>query len=58
MSGWTIGTPDTAGLVRAERSGPGTGRIYRTYYIGTDGAGNTTACMAVLIEVPHDQGNK
>ena len=58
MSGWTIGTPDTAGLVRAERSGLGTGRIYRTYYIGTDGAGNTKACMAVLIEVPHDQGNK
>jgi len=58
MSGWVLATPDTSGLVRSERSGPGTGRIYRLYYDGFDLAGNKTSCTSVLTEVPHDQGKK
>jgi hypothetical protein len=48
----------TSGLVRAERSGPGTGRIYRLRYEGQDLAGNATSCIDALTEVPHDQGKK
>ena len=58
MTGWTIGTPDVSGFVRAERSGLGTGRNYRLLYEGMDGAGNVTQCTNTLIGVPHDQGKK
>ena len=63
MTGWTknvlVMGPTagvTSGYVRSERSGLGTGRIYRLQYSGQDAAGNVTACTAVLTEVPHDQG--
>lgn len=58
MTNWTLGTPDTSGFVRSERAGPGTGRVYRLFYVGADAAGNTTSCASVLTEVPHDQGKK
>jgi hypothetical protein len=48
----------TSGYVRSERSGPGTGRIYRLRYEGMDSAGNVAACTVVLTEVPHDQGKQ
>ncbi len=44
----------TSGLVRAERTGLDTGRIYRLLYSGADQAGNATSCM-VELTVPHDQ---
>lgn len=41
--------------VRAERAGPGTGRIYIISYTATDAVGNT--CTGSLTaNVPHDQG--
>jgi hypothetical protein len=58
MSGWEISTADTSGLVRSERSGPGTGRLYQLAYVGADAAGNMTSCIDVLAQVPHDQGKK
>ena len=58
MAGWQLGTPDTSGQVRSERSGKGTGRVYSLSYIGADLAGNTRSCVNVLMEVPHDQGKK
>jgi hypothetical protein len=53
--GFNLGTPDVAGLLRAERAGNGGDRSYRLIYSGRDVAGNTAEC-AVLIVVPHDQG--
>jgi hypothetical protein len=53
---WTVGTSDTAGLFRAERSGLGTGRVYTLTYVGKDVAGNTAQC-STTVTVPHDQGN-
>jgi hypothetical protein len=45
---------DTA-YVRAERSGPGTGRLYSIDFTATDGNGYT--CSGVVqVQVPHDQG--
>jgi hypothetical protein len=55
MDQWTFGDPDMVGRVRAERTGPGTGRIYRLVYEGKDLAGHKTTCVAALA-VPHDQG--
>ncbi|HEX9597845.1 MAG TPA: thrombospondin type 3 repeat-containing protein [Gaiellaceae bacterium] len=54
LQGWTIGTADTEGLLRAERSGNGPGRTYTLTYTGADVAGNTATCAA-LVRVPHDQ---
>ncbi len=58
MTGWVLGTPSVSGFVRAERSGPGTGRVYQLRYVGADLAGNVTSCTNALIAVPHDQGKK
>jgi hypothetical protein len=52
---WEVGTADTQGLLRAERAGPGTGRVYTLSYEGRDQAGNVAAC-SVVVSVPHDQG--
>jgi len=41
--------------LRAERSGPGTGRIYTITITCTDALGQTTT-QAVEVTVPHDQG--
>ena len=53
--------PDGAGVggstayVRAERAGPGTGRIYFISFTAADGSG--TSCSGTLTaNVPHDQG--
>jgi choice-of-anchor C domain-containing protein len=53
--GWTIGTPDTTGLLRARRAGNGPGRTYTLTYTATDNAGNTTTTCQALVTVPHDQ---
>jgi hypothetical protein len=55
LQGWEIGTADTTGRLRAERSGTGAGRVYTLTYTGADGAGNTSTC-AVTVKVTHDQG--
>lgn len=54
IQGFTVGTPDTSGFLRAERSGKGTGRVYTFTYQGTDLAGNSATCN-VTVTVPHDQ---
>lgn len=58
IQGFTVGTNDTTGQVRAERSGLGTGRTYSLTYSATDAAGNTSTCSAAIAVVPHDQRNK
>lgn len=55
IQGWTTGTADTSGMLRAERSGAGTGRVYTLTYEGADAAGNTATC-STTVTVPHDQG--
>ncbi len=57
IQGFVIGTASKNGLLRAERSGLGTGRIYTLTYRGKDKAGNTATCSAV-VTVSHDQGKK
>ncbi|MCL6570536.1 MAG: DUF5011 domain-containing protein [Bacillus sp. (in: Bacteria)] len=52
-----FGENDTNFLLRSERSGEGTGRIYTITYTATDLAGNQTTATAV-VEVPHDKGKK
>lgn len=54
IQGWAVGTPDTSGQLRAERSGTGNGRVYRLTYQGADVAGNTATC-SMAVAVPHDQ---
>jgi hypothetical protein len=51
-----VGTPDVAGLLRAERAGHGGDRTYRLGYAGRDVAGNTAECAASVV-VPHDLRN-
>jgi hypothetical protein len=54
-------SPDGAGIntptaqVRAERAGPGTGRIYFISFSATNAAGGTCT-GSVSVFVPHDQG--
>jgi hypothetical protein len=43
-----IGTNDTSFLLRAERSGTGTGRIYTVTYRATDASSNTTVKTATV----------
>jgi hypothetical protein len=54
--GFSVGSPDVAGQLRAERSGSGADRFYELVYRGRDIAGNTAACTASIV-VPHDQGS-
>ena len=50
MPGWTIGSPDTRGKLRAERSpGKNTPRVYTLRYRGTDRAGNSTVATALVL---------
>ncbi|MHC0039064.1 OmpL47-type beta-barrel domain-containing protein [Pseudoneobacillus sp. C159] len=51
------GTFDTVFMLRSERAGKGTGRIYTVTYTATDKAGNQTT-VSVTVEVPHDKGKK
>lgn len=46
--GWTVGTADTAGLLRAERDG-GRARTYALAYRGFDRAGNAADCVATVV---------
>ncbi len=54
IQGFIVGTSDTSGLLRAERSGIGNGRVYNLTYEGMDLAGNLATC-SVTVTVPHDQ---
>lgn len=54
VQGFVVGTADTDGDLRAERSGSGDGRTYTLTYVGADNAGNTASCSAEVI-VPHDR---
>jgi hypothetical protein len=51
-----LGTDDRTFLLRAERMGGGTGRIYTAIYNATDASGNATD-GEIEILVPHDQGD-
>jgi Tfp pilus assembly protein PilX len=44
-------------LLRAERSGAGSGRVYKITYTAADEAGNKTSAV-VSVVVPHDQSGK
>lgn len=55
IGGWDVGTGDTSGEVRAERSGSGGGRVYMLTYEGSDAAGNTATCTAT-VSVPSEMG--
>lgn len=57
IQSFVLGTPDVSGLLRAERDGSGTGRVYTLAYTVADAAGNTSTCN-VRVTVPHDQGKK
>jgi Kelch motif len=54
--GWSLGTADVAGQLRAERAGGSVGRRYEVRYRGSDRAGNVATCVAV-VHVPHDRGH-
>ena len=54
IQGFATGQPSVNGLLRAERSGAGSGRIYTLHYRGFDLAGNASTCD-VVVTVPHDQ---
>ncbi|MDA0366683.1 MAG: hypothetical protein O3B31_08735 [Chloroflexi bacterium] len=56
IQNFTIGAPDTAGSLRADRLGGGSGRVYTLTYAATDAARNTGTCAAT-VTVPHDQGH-
>jgi hypothetical protein len=55
MAGAEADTPDTGILLRAERSGSGSGRTYEITYAASDATGNSTSALAV-VRVPHDLG--
>ena len=55
IQGAEFGTDDREFLLRAERSGHGTDRIYTVTYSVTDSSGNVTEATA-KITVPHDHG--
>ena len=54
LQGFVLGTADTGGLVRAERTHQGPGRVYSLIYQGQDGAGNGATCTTRVM-VPHDR---
>ena len=56
LQGWTVGTPDTSGFVRAERSGRGPGRVYSFRYESHDAAGNVATCVVSTAIVAHASG--
>ena len=51
-----VGTDDRSFLLRAERSGKGSGRTYSAIYTATDVSDNSTVGLATIV-VPHDQGD-
>jgi len=56
IAGATLGTDDRSVQVRAERAGPGSGRVYTFVYRVTDASGNATQVSAT-VTVPHDNGH-
>jgi hypothetical protein len=48
ISGWSVGTADTSGQLRAERSTTGRGRVYTLTYVARDVAGNTRTCTTTV----------
>ena len=53
IQGASYGTADTSFLLRAERSGKGTGRVYTITYTGKDSSNNTaTATATVVVQHP------
>jgi uncharacterized membrane protein len=55
IQGAEFGTPDMALLLRSERDGKGSGRVYTLTYRAQDRSGNTTPALAT-VTVAHDQG--
>ena len=53
IQGWTLGTADAAGRLRAERNGAAS-RVYTLTYAVSDAAGGAGSCQA-LIQVPANQ---
>jgi hypothetical protein len=53
IQGAELGTFDRSFMLRAERSGTGTGRVYTITYTATDKAGNQTS-TSVTVTVPHN----
>lgn len=51
----SVSTPDTAVLLRAERSGDGPGRVYTLTYAARDASGNMASALGI-VTVPHDLG--
>ena len=54
IQGFVVGTADTSGFLRAERSGKGQGRVYTLTYKGSDVAGNSATCRT-SVTVPHNR---
>jgi len=57
IQGADIGTEDYDFMLRAERAGGGSGRVYRIVYSVVD-AGGIETLVRLRIGVPHDQGGK
>ncbi|ULL17083.1 hypothetical protein DVH26_23145 [Paenibacillus sp. H1-7] len=52
----SYGTYDTTFMLRAEREGKGSGRVYTITYTAADQAGNINT-VSETVTVPHDSGN-
>src|SRR5262249_58661336 len=48
IAGFTLGTADTSGQLRAERADSGHGRTYTLTYSGRDAAGNQRTCTTTV----------
>ncbi|XEC94553.1 GDSL-type esterase/lipase family protein [Paenibacillus tarimensis] len=57
IQGAEYGTLDTSFMLRAERAGTGSGRVYTITYTATDKVGNKTT-VSVIATVPRDQSNE
>jgi hypothetical protein len=55
IQGADVGTDDREFMLRSERRGPCTGRVYTAEYSATDASGNSST-GALQISVPHDKG--
>ena len=55
IAGAEAGTSDAEILLRAERSGTGSGRTYEVIYAASDASGNSASALGV-VRVPHDLG--
>ena len=57
IQGIDLGTSDFDFLLRAERMGPGRGRVYTVDYHAVDSSGNAADATGTVL-VPHDMGDK